>query len=347
MMEKESNNYGLLFINFYKRKRDLIQNVDKRIQEIINDKYLNMCIPLYIFEIRRSARNIDSLEKLKEFENNIDEKINKLEEMVSDYNYYKAKVMKLKDIIGEYAPETLFGYLHEYEKAIIEGKYEKTENIIVRMNVGLRTLKSRKYSVNYSWNIIKENYEKKVANLNEEDKALASEILEKIKSILIDILRGYEKPEITKKLEQIPFESMNEIDSLETYKTRNLYVSKNGSGDEFELVLRVDTDHKSVYCYGGKSDDFQDFRISSGMLSLKYKRVLDVLSKKNKDYESYLSKLLDFFNIFELGEKNRIMLINEVVECMEASRCEYLEKIYGEADMQRKLIKNQGGKNEL
>lgn len=349
MMERKSSCEPLLneFDDFYKRKRELIQNVDERIQDIICDKYLNMCIPLYIFEIRRSVRNIDSLEKLKEFENNIDDKFNKLEEMVSDYNYYKAKVMKLKDIIGEYAPETLFGYLHEYEKAIMVGKYEKTENIIVRMNVGLRTLKSRKYSVSYSWNIIKENYEKKIANLNEEEKVLANEILEKIKSILIDILKGYEKPEITKKLEQISFESMKEIDSLETYKTRSLYVSKNGFGDEMELVFRVDTDHKSVYCYGGKSNDFQDFKVSSGMLSLKYKRVLDVLSKKNNDYESYLNRLVDFLNISELGEKNRIMLINEVVECMEASRCKYLEKVYNESDLQRKLIKNQGDKNGL
>lgn len=348
-MERKNNCESLLneFDYFYKRKRELIQSVDERIQEIINNKYLNMCIPLYIFEIRRNVRSIDSLEKLREFENNIDEKFNKLEEMVSDYNYYKAKVLKLKDIIGEYAPETLFGYLHEYEKAIMEGKYEKTENIIVRMNVGLRTLKSRKYSVNCSWNNIKENYENKVANLDEEDKVLANEILEKIKSILIDILRGYEKPEITKKLEQISFDSMKEIDSLETYKTRSLYVSKNEIGDEMELVLRVDTDHKSVYCYGGKHEDFQDFMVSSGMLSLKYKRVLDVLSKKNNDYESYLNRLLNFLNIPELGKKNRIMLINEVVQHMETSRCEYLEKIYNKTNLQRKLIKDQGGNNEL
>lgn len=140
---------------------------------------------------------------------------------------------------------------------------------------------------------------------------------------------------------------MKEIDSLETYKTRSLYVSKNGFDDKMELVFRVDTDHKSVYCYGGKSNDFQDFKVSSGMLSLKYKRVLDVLSKKNNDYESYLNRLVDFLNISELGEKNRIMLINEVVECMEASRCKYLEKVYNESDLQRKLIKNQGDKNGL
>ena len=249
-------------------------------------------------------------------------------------------IIKLKEIIGEYAPETLFCYLHEYEKAIMEGKYEKTENIIVRMNVGLRTLKSRKYSVNYSWNIIKENYENKIANLNEEEKTLANEILKKIKNILTDILRGYEKPEIAKKLEQISFYSMKEIDSLETYKTRSLYVSKNAIGNDIDIVLRVDDDHKLIYCYGGKLGDFQEFKISSGMLSLKYMRAIDALSKRNSEYENYLSKLLEFLNVPEFGEKNRIMLINEVVKHMETSRYEYLEKIYDKANLQRKLIKD-------
>lgn len=334
-------------VSFYERKRVLIQYVDKRIHEIIGDNDLNMCIPLYILEIKRNVRNIGSLEKLKEFENNIDDKFNKLEEMVSDYNYYKAKVIKLKEIIGDYAPDTLLAFLHEYEKAIMEGKYEKTEIIIVKMNVGLRCLKTRKNSVYYAWNIIKENYEKKIANLNEEDKSLANEILEIIKNILIDILKGYEKTDIIRKLMQISFESMEEINSLETYKTRSLYVSKNANGDDLEIVLRVDDSHKTIYCYGGKSKDFKEFNISSGMLSLKYMRAIDALSKKNEGYEKYLNLLLDYLNIPNLSGINRIKLINEVVKCMEINRCEYLEKLYGDANLQRKLIKNKGGNNEL
>lgn len=333
-------------VDFYERKRKLIQYVDERINEITCDKDINMRIPFYILEIKRKVRAIDTLATLENFENNIGEKLNDLENMVSDYNYYKAKVMKLKDIIGEYAPETLFAYLHEYEKAIMEGKYEKTENIIVRMNVGLRTLKSRKYSVSYSWKIIKENYENKIASLNESDKLLANEILEIIKSILIDILKGYENPDIIRKLMQISFTSMKEIDNLETYKTRSLYVSKKPD-DNIEILLRVDDDHKFIYCYGGKLGNFQEVKISSGMLSLKYIRALEVFGKNNNDYRNYLSELLEFLGIAEMNGQNKNVLINKIVEHMETSRCEYLEKNYNETNLQRKLIKDQGGNNEL
>lgn len=334
------------FVNFYERKRKLIQYVDERIHEITCDKDVNIRIPFYILEIKRKVRNIDLLASLEDFENNIDDKLNDLENMVSDYNYYKAKVMKLRDIIGEYAPETLFAYLHEYEKAIMEGKYEKTETIIVRMNVGLRTLKSRKYSVNYSWNIIKGNYENKIANLNKSDKILANEILEIIKSILIDILRGYENPDILRKLMQISFTSMKEIDTLETYKTRNLYVSKKPD-DNIEILLRVDSDHKFIYCYGGKIGCFQEFKISGGMLSLKYTRALELFGKNNNYYSNYLSKLLEFLDIAEMNGENKVALINKIVECMELNRDEYLKDSYDEIYLQRKLVKDQGGNNEL
>ena len=117
--------------------------------------------------------------------------------------------------------------------------------------------------------------------------------------------------------------------------------------DNIEILLRVDSDHKFIYCYGGKIGCFQEFKISGGMLSLKYTRALELFGKNNNYYSNYLSKLLEFLDIAEMNGENKVALINKIVECMELNRDEYLKDSYDEIYLQRKLVKDQGGNNEL
>ena len=74
------------FVNFYERKMILIQYVDDKINELLGDNDVNMRIPLFVLEIKRNVRNINSIEKLEEFANNVDKKLNELKNMISDYN---------------------------------------------------------------------------------------------------------------------------------------------------------------------------------------------------------------------------------------------------------------------
>lgn len=335
-------------IKIFEEKKNCDKSICESVDQIINENPVNPRIINYAERIKDEARQIQFSCDYEESMRNIDEMINFLKGMVAKYSLYLARINKFELLFGDYAPMAKF--LEKYKSLVYEGRFSAADELVWKVNPQIKKFRAAKFVVDRTTKIIEENYNSRINSLNDEDDkekiAIADAVYQKLMDLLGDILSNKESRDLLPKLHNISFESIREFYEIITFKTCGLCIEANSdrSLKESDILLVIDSDERSYYCYGIHNGVEENFKVSKSYFRVKYIRLLDVFENSDKigtTFLTILQKRLGIVDIESLKEEAPVVAINMIVDFMESKKAAF-DKTMNPAEITLKRVqKNQ------
>lgn len=317
-------------IKIFEEKKNCDKSICESVDQIINENPVNPRIINYAERIKDEARQIQFSCDYEESMRNIDEMINFLKEMVAKYSLYLARINKFELLFGDYAPMAKF--LEKYKSLVYEGRFSAADELVWKVNPQIKKFRAAKFVVNRTTKIIEENYNSRINSLSDEDDkekiAIADAVYQKLMDLLGDILSNKESRDLLPKLHNISFENMREFYEIITFKTCGLCIEANSdrSLKESDILLVIDSNDRSYYCYGIHNGVEENFKVSKSYFRVKYIRLLDVFENSDKigiTFLTILQKRLGIVDIESLKEESPVVAINMIVDFMENKKAAF------------------------
>lgn len=317
-------------IKIFEEKKNCDKSICESVDQIINENPVNPRIINYAERIKDEARQIQFSCDYEESMRNIDEMINFLKEMVAKYSLYLARINKFELLFGDYAPMAKF--LEKYKSLVYEGRFSAADELVWKVNPQIKKFRAAKFVVDRTTKIIEENYNSRINSLSDEDDkekiAIADAVYQKLMDLLGDILSNKESRDLLPKLHNISFENMREFYEIITFKTCGLCIEaiSDRSLKESDILLVIDSDDRSYYCYGIHNGVEENFKVSKSYFRVKYIRLLDVFENSDKigtTFLTILQKRLGIVDIESLKEESPVVAINMIVDFMESKKAAF------------------------
>ena len=311
-------------IKIFEEKKNCDKSICESVDQIINENPVNPRIINYAERIKDEARQIQFSCDYEESMRNIDEMINFLKGMVAKYSLYLARINKFELLFVDYHPMAKF--LEQYKSLVYGGRFSAADELVWKVNPQIKKFKAAKFVVDRTTKIIEENYNSRINSLSDEDDkekiAIADAVYQKLMDLLGDILSNKESRDLLPKLHNISFESMREFYEIITFKTCGLCIEANSdrSLKESDILLVIDSNDRSYYCYGIHNGVEENFKVSKSYFRVKYIRLLDVFENSDKigtTFLTILQKRLGIVDIESLKEESPVVAINMIVDFME------------------------------
>lgn len=317
-------------IKIFEEKKNCDKSICESVDQIINENPVNPRIINYAERIKDEARQIQFSCDYEESMRNIDEMINFLKGMVAKYSLYLARINKFELLFGDYAPMAKF--LEKYKSLVYEGRFSAADELVWKVNPQIKKFRAAKFVVDRTTKIIEENYNSRINSLNDEDDkekiSIADAVYQKLMDLLGDILSNKESRDLLPKLHNISFESMREFYEIITFKTCGLCIESisDRSLKESDILLVINSDDRSYYCYGIHNGVEENFKVSKSYFRVKYIRLLDVFENSDKigtTFLTILQKRLGIVDIESLKEESPVVAINMIVDFMENKKAAF------------------------
>lgn len=317
-------------IKIFEEKKNCDKSICESVDQIINENPVNPRIINYAERIKDEARQIQFSCDYEESMRNIDEMINFLKGMVAKYSLYLARINKFELLFGDYAPMAKF--LEQYKSLVYGGRFSAADELVWKVNPQIKKFRAAKFVVDRTTKIIKENYNSRINSLSDEDDkekiAIADAVYQKLMDLLGDILSNKESRDLLPKLHNISFESMREFYEIITFKTCGLCIESisDRSLKESDILLVINSDDRSYYCYGIHNGVEENFKVSKSYFRVKYIRLLDVFENSDKigtTFLTILQKRLGIVDIESLKEESPVVAINMIVDFMENKKAAF------------------------
>lgn len=317
-------------IKIFEEKKNCDKSICESVDQIINENPVNPRIINYAERIKDEARQIQFSCDYEESMRNIDEMINFLKGMVAKYSLYLARINKFELLFGDYAPMAKF--LEKYKSLVYEGRFSAADELVWKVNPQIKKFRAAKFVVDRTTKIIEENYNSRINSLNDEDDkkkiSIADAVYQKLMDLLGDILSNKESRDLLPKLHNISFENMREFYEIITFKTCGLCIEaiSDRSLKESDILLVINSDDRSYYCYGIHNGVEENFKVSKSYFRVKYIRLLDVFENSDKigtTFLTILQKRLGIVDIESLKEESPVVAINMIVDFMESKKAAF------------------------
>lgn len=317
-------------IKIFEEKKNCDKSICESVDQIINENPVNPRIINYAVRIKDEARQIQFSYDYEESMRNIDEMINFLKEMVDKYSLYLARINKFELLFGDYAPMAKF--LEKYKSLVYEGRFSAADELVWKVNPQIKKFRAAKFVVDRTTKIIEENYNSRINSLNDEDDkekiSIADAVYQKLMDLLGDILSNKESRDLLPKLHNISFENMRGFYEIITFKTCGLCIEaiSDRSLKESDILLVINSDDRSYYCYGIHNGVEENFKVSKSYFRVKYIRLLDVFENSDKigiTFLTILQKRLGIVDIESLKEESPVVAINMIVDFMENKKAAF------------------------
>lgn len=317
-------------IKIFEEKKNCDKSICESVDQIINENPVNPRIINYAERIKDEARQIQISCDYEESMRNIDEMINFLKGMVAKYSLYLARINKFELLFGDYAPMAKF--LEQYKSLVYEGRFSAADELVWKVNPQIKKFRAAKFVVDRTTKIIEENYNSRINSLNDEDDkekiSIADAVYQKLMDLLGDILSNKESRDLLPKLHNISFENMREFYEIITFKTCGLCIEaiSDRSLKESDILLVINSDDRSYYCYGIHNGVEENFKVSKSYFRVKYIRLLDVFENSDKigiTFLTILQKRLGIVDIESLKEESPVVAINMIVDFMESKKAAF------------------------
>ena len=335
-------------IKIFEEKKNCDKSICESVDQIINENPVNPRIINYAERIKDEARQIQFSYDYEESMRNIDEMINFLKGMVDKYSLYLARINKFELLFGDYHPMAKF--LEQYKSLVYEGRFSAADELVWKVNLQIKKFRAAKFVVDRTTKIIEENYNSRINSLSDEDDkekiAIADAVYQKLMDLLGDILSNKESRDLLPKLHNISFENMREFYEIITFKTCGLCIEaiSDRSLKESDILLVINSDDRSYYCYGIHNGVEENFKVSKSYFRVKYIRLLDVFENSDKigtTFLTILQKRLGIVDIESLKEESPVVAINMIVDFMESKKAAF-DKTMNPAEITLKRVqKNQ------
>ena len=334
-------------IKIFEEKKNCDKSICESVDQIINENPVNPRIINYAERIKDEARQIQFSCDYEESMRNIDEMINFLKGMVAKYSLYLARINKFELLFGDYAPMAKF--LEKYKSLVYEGRFSAADELVWKVNPQIKKFRAAKFVVDRTTKIIEENYNSRINSLNDEDDkekiSIADAVYQKLMDLLGDILSNKESRDLLPKLHNISFENMREFYEIITFKTCGLCIEaiSDRSLKESDILLVINSDDRSYYCYGIHNGVEENFKVSKSYFRVKYIRLLDVFENSDKigtTFLTILQKRLGIVDIESLKEESPVVAINMIVDFMESKKAAFDKTMNPTEDTLKRVQKN-------
>lgn len=273
--------------------------------------------------IRKRPYNLEIMEFIKginEESDDIEEKLVKLDSKIKRYNFYLNHITNLENSLGYYLPDQIKMFLLDFRLAIWQGKYARAEILLGDMAVIISKFKARKKAVLIAKDKIDENYQRKLASLdNEETISYVKYMYYQVIIILRRILRDEENRNILQYLVNLKFDSLDEINSLVQDKTKKLALKVNPSLDDTIIYRQDSYDKDTVYCTKIEKGPVSSLVLDRNYFYTHYKSLYSLLSQNKIDKE-FLINLAREFDIplsEDVLNSDEIIIINSITDHLE------------------------------